>query len=181
VDGDVCHLSATLALVAHEKNTTDSHADHAKLHSEIVALLNTECAECWLMGYRIRYPAHPPHTAHCVFHGQRCVRHDSACFSQITTHRFKFSDPDIDADIPSMQPEIFYRMNHLHEMHICTLRINTCRHYCCCHCSCYRYYCPSLITVCTCTNPQHGNPVKRSQKYKATCSLKRLTRKRWRI
>jgi hypothetical protein len=29
-----------------------------------------KCAECRLMGYRVRYPTHRPHPAHCVFHGQ---------------------------------------------------------------------------------------------------------------
>jgi hypothetical protein len=29
----------------------------------------------------------------------------------------------------------------------CKLWISKSRHFCCCHCSCYRYYCPSLITV----------------------------------
>jgi hypothetical protein len=34
-----------------------------------------------------------------------------------------------------------------HEIHIRVLCISKSGHFCCCHCSCYRYYCPSMVTA----------------------------------
>jgi hypothetical protein len=42
-----------------------------------------------------------------------CTGHENARFFQITMNRFKIvSDPDIGADVPSMQREDFHRKNH---------------------------------------------------------------------
>jgi hypothetical protein len=38
------------------------------------------CDECWLMGYRVRHPIHPPHPAHSVFHSQQ-VHATHVCLS----------------------------------------------------------------------------------------------------
>jgi hypothetical protein len=96
------------------------------------------------------------------------MRHDSACFSQITMHHFKYvgkdvADQDIDADIPSVQRENFHRKNQtisayfalaypdifvvtivLEDSHLDTHRRENLKSY---HCTCYRYYCPSLKTA----------------------------------
>jgi hypothetical protein len=56
-----------------------------------VVMLAKKCDECWLMGYHVRYPTRPPHPAHCDFHANNYMRHDSACFSQITMQCFKYT------------------------------------------------------------------------------------------
>jgi hypothetical protein len=51
------------------------------------------------------------------------MQHENAYFSHITIHRFVgvLSDPDIDADITSMQRDNFHHTT-IHEMHVCKLR-----------------------------------------------------------
>jgi hypothetical protein len=94
--------------------------------------------------YDIQHILLIPHTA--------CMRHDSVRFSQITMRRFKFTSVRLSlVQISTMMfPQCSERISiaeTTHELHICILRISKFRHFCCCHCSCYRYYCPSLITA----------------------------------
>jgi hypothetical protein len=35
----------------------------------------------------------------------------------------------------------------INKMHICIHHISKSMHFCCCHCTCYQYYCPSLINA----------------------------------
>jgi hypothetical protein len=52
----------------------------------------------------------------------------------------------------------------LHEIYIYKLRISKSLIFCCCHCSCYRYYCSSLTAIFHLyiyMFPQPGTPVKR--------------------
>jgi hypothetical protein len=67
-------------------------------------------------------------------------------------------------------------------MHICILRFSNARHFCFCHRSCYRYYCPSLITALKppvlprtlCAEPSLNDGNNNSDIDKTS-----LTRKRW--
>jgi hypothetical protein len=90
-DGDMCPLALTLVLVVPKRDTTDCNADYVILHSEKVFLLQKKCAESRLMCYRVRHPTHPPHPAHASSTASTCMWHESACFSQITMHRFKYT------------------------------------------------------------------------------------------
>jgi hypothetical protein len=58
VDGGVCPLAATIVLVVHKKDTTDTHTECIISHSEKVILLQKK-----------REETHP-HPTHCIFHIQ---------------------------------------------------------------------------------------------------------------
>jgi hypothetical protein len=80
------------------------------------------------------------------------MRHDSACFSQITMHRFKYTSVRLAAIRLSalIFPQRSGRISiakTMHEMQISIFRISKYRHLCCCPCSCYWHYCPNLITA----------------------------------
>jgi len=144
-------LAPTLALVVHETDTTCSHSQYAMLLSERVVLLQRKCDECWLMGYLVRYPTHPlnPHIASSA--SSKYLRHEGDCFSQITKHAFKYTSVRSPVRISILiLPECSERISiakTTHEIHIRILHISKSRHSCRCHCSCYRDYCPSLITA----------------------------------
>jgi hypothetical protein len=67
------------------------------------------------MGCRVRYPTHPPDTTHCTFHGQHAQVAREYLFLSDYDALFQVhvgnvvTDPDVDADIPSMQRENFHR------------------------------------------------------------------------
>jgi hypothetical protein len=86
----VHELSPWSILVVRETKATYSLARYAMLLCEKVILLNTKRDECWLMGYRIRYHTSPDPT-HAFYTASTCMCHDSACFSRITMHAFKYT------------------------------------------------------------------------------------------
>jgi hypothetical protein len=105
------------------------------------------------------------------------VCHGTACFSQITMHRFKYTS--VRLSLIRISTLMFLRCSErisvaktINVMHICKLRI---RHFCCCYCYCYRYYCPSLITALQLSVPPSNelNNIKRHQHKNV------VTRKRW--
>jgi hypothetical protein len=84
------------------------------LLSEKVVLLQKKCDECWLMGYRVRYLAYPLHPTQWVLDGQQV--HASwelvflSYYEPFQVHVGNVvSDPDIYADVPSVQLEYFHR------------------------------------------------------------------------
>jgi hypothetical protein len=112
------------------------------------------------MGYCVQRPTRLPHPAHCIFTASACMWHECLFLSDYNA-LFKtcigkvVSALDIGAEIPSMQQDHFYCRNYIN-VHICALCISKCKHFCCCHCSCYQYYRPSLILF-TCLLPQSFN------------------------
>jgi hypothetical protein len=103
--------AAALAMVVNERDTTYCQAQYAMMLFEKVVVLQKKCDKCWLMGWRVRCPVHPP--AHCVLHCQQAsaswaclfLSHYGALF-QVHVRKV-VSDADIDADIPSVQREKF--------------------------------------------------------------------------
>jgi hypothetical protein len=79
------------------------------LLSDNVVQLQKKCYECWVMGYLVRYPTHPPHSVRKVIHGQQMQASReclflSDCNAPFQVHVGKVVfDPDIDADIPPTQ------------------------------------------------------------------------------
>jgi hypothetical protein len=63
---DIRSLAATLVLVVHWEDTTDSHSENAMLHLEKV-LLHKERDEFWLMGYRVWHQIYPAHRTQLSF------------------------------------------------------------------------------------------------------------------
>jgi hypothetical protein len=110
--------------------------------------------------------------------------------TQITMRRFKYTLVRLSPIWIStlIFPQCSERISiakTIHEMHINILRIYKSRHFCCWYCSCYRYYCPSLLTALQLsvlsrthtaepTTNDHNN-TKRHQRKNV------VTRKRWRI
>jgi hypothetical protein len=131
--------AATFVLVVHDTDTIYSHAHYLTLR----VLVDGLCA---------RHPTHSPHPAHCAFQGQHVMSRESACFSQITMHPFKYTSVSLYPNqisrliFPQCSERISFAKT-IHEMHIRICHISKSRHYCCCHRSCYRYYCPSPITA----------------------------------
>jgi hypothetical protein len=81
-----------------------------------------------------------------------CMWHESACFSQITMHHFKYTSGRfpliriLTLKFPQCSKRISIAKT-IHKMHICILCISKYRHFCCYHCSYNRYYCLSLTTL----------------------------------
>jgi hypothetical protein len=77
---DVCSLAAALILAGNGKDTTDSHAGHAILHSG-KGLLEKKSYE-YSVDYNVLYKSQLPHPAYYVFYGQhehaklKCVLSD---------------------------------------------------------------------------------------------------------
>jgi hypothetical protein len=105
VDRNVCRLLQPLQWL------------YAMLLSEKVVVLQKKCDECWLIGWRVRCPVHPPDHVH-VFHGQQASASWSCLFlsdygALFQVHvRKVVSDPDIDASISSVKQENFHRKHH---------------------------------------------------------------------
>lgn len=91
-----------------------------------------------------------PHSD-CVFHGRPArVCAMTACFSQITTHRFKYTSVRqcsiwISTLIFPQCSERISIGKSIREIHICILRIGKSRLFCCCQYSCYRHDGPSVL------------------------------------
>jgi hypothetical protein len=85
------------------------------LHLQKV-LLHKERDEFWLLGYRVRHPTYPPHRTHLSFHSKGMHAAWKCLFlsdyeTPFQTNVGDVSDPNIDADILSMQRENFHLKN----------------------------------------------------------------------
>lgn len=100
--------------------------------------------------YNIQYIPPIPHIASSM--SSTSMWHDSAGFSQITMHCFKYTSVTmpliwlLKLRFPQCQKRIF-TAKPKYEIHLCIFYISKCRHFSYCHCSCYWYYTPILKTA----------------------------------
>jgi hypothetical protein len=133
------HRTGALSCVALIAKIVD--AQYVVLLSDKVVLLQKKCDGCCVMGYRVRFPTHPLHIASST--ASNCMRHDCLFLS----HRIKYTSIRLSPiqTFPQCNDRISVSKT-VHEMHI-RIHVSESMHLCCGHCSCYRYYCPSLITA----------------------------------
>jgi hypothetical protein len=81
--------AASLALALNEAHTTYTHAQYAMLLSEISCCCrrNVTSAGWWVIVYDVKHTLLVPNTLPST--ATKCMRHESACFSQITMQPFK--------------------------------------------------------------------------------------------
>jgi hypothetical protein len=125
-----------------------------------VVLLQKKCDECWLMGYRVRYPAE---TSSHSFTASRRMRHESACFCHVTMHPFKYTSVRLSPIRISMLTFNAGKVSiakTVHDVHVCILCVSKSSRIFCCYRSCYRQCCPRVINVCISTNSLLEGPFK---------------------
>jgi hypothetical protein len=117
-----------------------------------------------------------PHSASST--SNTCMRHGTACFSQITMCSFKHTS--VRSYLIRISMLIFHQCNErtsvaetIHESHICKLRISKSRQFCCCHCSL-----PPLLPseFDNCSSPMHfHNLLPRSHRQSITIKQRNIT------